>query len=506
MRTALMQQLRRGAPSELPARAARAWAAFESALARDSVWIGAIAFAATLQVSLIVTHIPWLDELQALLIAWQSPDLSALLENLRYEGHPPLWYLLLRGVARVLPFEWVLSALSIAMALAIQALILAKAPFARSERLLLVLSEFALIEFGTISRSLALGALMVVAAASFWRSRLAWLAIALLPMCDFLFGVLSILLLAVRFRDRLVWLPGLAAWGALSALAAWTVIPASDVVPAEYHMTPVIEVTDFVQRIGALALPFQTFLGRLAWDGYPAGGTGGIFATVFLCWLWQRTAPDRLQRTLMFGYIGFCFLFSVLVYPLHLRHLTTIALLLIILTWITRPAEGRELIRWRIWLVSAAFCGLLTALIMLIRPFDAAPQATALIGKLADGRRPWLSFPANRAPALFASSGIAFVQPEQGCTHSFTRWNHESAIRNGRDLYRAMPGWAERYGQSFLVLERLPRGIPTSLFRPLAPRLRGYDGQGYVIGILGPDLPVKPRAYPPCVPGMRGLP
>jgi hypothetical protein len=40
-------------------------------------------------------HEPWRDELQAFLLGRESHSLSELLNNIRYEGHPPLWHLIL---------------------------------------------------------------------------------------------------------------------------------------------------------------------------------------------------------------------------------------------------------------------------------------------------------------------------------------------------------------------------------------------------------------------------
>lgn len=62
-------------------------------------WFAILGLLAAVQIWLVLSHRPWLDEYQALQIALQSPDFSALLENLRYEGHPPLWYLILRAAS-----------------------------------------------------------------------------------------------------------------------------------------------------------------------------------------------------------------------------------------------------------------------------------------------------------------------------------------------------------------------------------------------------------------------
>ncbi|HVE71253.1 MAG TPA: hypothetical protein VNI54_07790 [Thermoanaerobaculia bacterium] len=52
-----------------------------------------------------VAHEPWWDEAQAWLIARDSPLLELFTQQLRYEGHPPLWYLILAVPAKLgLPY------------------------------------------------------------------------------------------------------------------------------------------------------------------------------------------------------------------------------------------------------------------------------------------------------------------------------------------------------------------------------------------------------------------
>ncbi|HVG22996.1 MAG TPA: hypothetical protein VND45_02480 [Thermoanaerobaculia bacterium] len=52
-----------------------------------------------------VTHEPWWDEAQAWLVARDAPLPDLLLHEVRYEGHPPLWYLLLAIPAKLgLPY------------------------------------------------------------------------------------------------------------------------------------------------------------------------------------------------------------------------------------------------------------------------------------------------------------------------------------------------------------------------------------------------------------------
>ncbi len=54
-----------------------------------------------LTVITMLAHEMWFDEIQAWLIARDSHDIVDLIHNLRYEGHPALWYLLLMPLTRL---------------------------------------------------------------------------------------------------------------------------------------------------------------------------------------------------------------------------------------------------------------------------------------------------------------------------------------------------------------------------------------------------------------------
>ena len=58
----------------------------DAALERAWLWYGAIALLAAIQISLILLHEPWADELQALMIAQEATDQTELLAWLRGHG------------------------------------------------------------------------------------------------------------------------------------------------------------------------------------------------------------------------------------------------------------------------------------------------------------------------------------------------------------------------------------------------------------------------------------
>ena len=167
-------------------------------LKRNPLCIGAVTAIMALQALLVLNHQPWIDEWQALQISLQSPDLASLLENLRYEGHPPLWYFYLQGIAAIVPARAVLATAQLPIALALQALVLLRLQLPRIDRLLLGCGFLVLFDFGTLSRSLSLGVLLLTLAWLYRDRRWIWPIVALMPLVDFLFGVLSIIVIAVQ--------------------------------------------------------------------------------------------------------------------------------------------------------------------------------------------------------------------------------------------------------------------------------------------------------------------
>src|SRR5579864_5307161 len=69
-------------------------------------------------------HEFWRDEVRALSIAVGAPGLSSLFAQLHGEGHPSLWYLLLRGAYAVYGTKAVLPAVSAVVAAGAVALFL----------------------------------------------------------------------------------------------------------------------------------------------------------------------------------------------------------------------------------------------------------------------------------------------------------------------------------------------------------------------------------------------
>ena len=59
-------------------------------------------------------HEPWLDEAQSWLIATRAGSLAEVFRNRTYEGHPPLWHVMLHYVGLVWPRVEAMQAVAVA--------------------------------------------------------------------------------------------------------------------------------------------------------------------------------------------------------------------------------------------------------------------------------------------------------------------------------------------------------------------------------------------------------
>ncbi|MBO9574598.1 MAG: hypothetical protein J7494_02565 [Sphingobium sp.] len=475
-------------------------------LDHPAAWIGAIIAILCLQLALIITHRPWLDEWQAVLISIQTTDFTALFEQLRYEGHPPLWFFLLRSLSVIAGSpEQTLILANLFYAAVGSFLILRFCPFPRLERLLLLTSEILLIEYFSLSRSLGLGAMLFFWALAAWRSRWVWLPIALLPTCDFLFGILSIILILFHFRDhRTRFGPvGLLLWLSLSIIAAWSVRPAVDVV-SDPPYAGLFGFLRFLQQLGMNILPWQMIDGEPAWNGTPPAFLGILFAPLFVLLCWRVTRSDKVATVLLLGFVLFLGYFTLFVYPLYFRHTSVAALLLIGIAWLRAGKDAPLPREVTLWLAILSVTGILTAGFMLTRPFDTGREAVALIQARGLVDKPWYGFPAYRAITLAGESRMPFGDLETGCTSSFRRWNKRTAIHNRQQFLAQLRKREELAGSFYLVTGFDLKSPPPVLMRRIAYVAPGYDALKYYLWEIGGNAPAK--AVPkPCVSGLRSF-
>ncbi len=108
-------------------------------------------------------HQLWRDELNAWGLAAASHNLRQLFFYIHYEAHPGLWYVLLWSISRLTTSPVLgLKLLQAVIGSAIYLVIALKAPFTRSEKVLLYLSYFVSFEYTVFSRMYGLLFLLVL--------------------------------------------------------------------------------------------------------------------------------------------------------------------------------------------------------------------------------------------------------------------------------------------------------------------------------------------------------
>lgn len=127
---------------------------------------------AAAHLGMAVVHEPFFDEAEAWQIARSVTLKTLFLETTHYEGHPPLWHLVLLPFAKAgAPYELSLALISLAFTGTAVFLILWYAPFPRLVRLLLPFTYFFFYQYGVISRVYCVMTLAFVLAAMAYRRR-----------------------------------------------------------------------------------------------------------------------------------------------------------------------------------------------------------------------------------------------------------------------------------------------------------------------------------------------
>ncbi|MDZ8184373.1 MAG: hypothetical protein RMX96_05845 [Nostoc sp. ChiSLP02] len=154
---------------------------YTSRLPFNSPWFIIIIFS-TLGLIGILNHSMWRDELNPWLIVRDSKSFGDLIANIRYEGHPVLWYFSLAFLRKIVDnpaivqiFHWVITVVSVS-------LFCLYSPFNYRQKLLFSFGYFAFYEYLLISRNYAFSMLFVFTFCTIFSSRkitYAYLAILL---------------------------------------------------------------------------------------------------------------------------------------------------------------------------------------------------------------------------------------------------------------------------------------------------------------------------------------
>jgi len=136
----------------------------------------------------LFAHSIWLDEAQALLIGRDSDSLGALYDHMRLEGHPLLWNLLLFVVTHTVTHTYAaLQVLHLMICTTSVYLFVRYSPFRLPAKILIVFGYYLLFEYNLISRSYALGILLLFICCVLMSHPVKyryWIGVVLFLMCN----------------------------------------------------------------------------------------------------------------------------------------------------------------------------------------------------------------------------------------------------------------------------------------------------------------------------------
>ena len=324
--------------------------------ARDrALRIGLYAAWAAFTLYLVLNHTFWRDEVRALTIALDGDSLGAMLRGLHGEGHPAIWYLLLRGAHALVPIREVLPAVAWLVAAAATALFVFRSPFRPAMIALILMSGFALYEYPVVARNYGIAMLAMFALAVLYpryRDRGVTIGIVLVILCntnvpaDLLAAAFLLFwLVELVCEEGLKWGPkyrlfllnaGLAALGAVLCFVT--------VFPTVHDAAPIV----IPRGIGlATTIAKAVFIPALSFSDLLPPGVRGNAATaalfdivIFGSLLGLARSPAALLSALA-ALVGFE-LFCQLIYPGYYRHECLFIVFLITLYWLVANGRGGD--------------------------------------------------------------------------------------------------------------------------------------------------------------------
>lgn len=121
----------------------------------------------------MISHEMWRDEHQAWLVARDANSLPQLLDNMNYEGNPALWHFFLFWITRISHDAVYMQAFHLVIATSFIFIFNRYAPLSNLHKILFSFGYFALYEYAVISRSYALGILLVFGICALYKNRTA---------------------------------------------------------------------------------------------------------------------------------------------------------------------------------------------------------------------------------------------------------------------------------------------------------------------------------------------
>lgn len=294
-------------------------------------------FVATL--TLVVHHVPWRDEVRAWSLMLQGDSWPGMFRAVQGEGHPYLWYILLRAGHLLFGVKEVLPALGLLVATAAAALLALRAPFRLALIAVLLFSLHLGFAYSVVSRNYGISALvMFIIAANYQRVKnTPLLGVLLLLLCNtnapsvLLAGALLLYRMvevaaerpSLRSREvRMILVNGLLLLlGALFCFLA--VYPPVNDAAAAVNKVPLTSITAVQSVVDA-----DRSFGALGFDNML--WAANLFILISLG-VFVRSRPAMVAALVAFVVLKLFFFF---VFPAAYRHAALFLMFLVALLWI----------------------------------------------------------------------------------------------------------------------------------------------------------------------------
>ena len=345
-------------------------------------------------------HEMWRDELQAWNIVLKSNSIFDLFYNIRYEGHPVLWFLIIWPFSKFTSSPYLIQIIHFCFSVLSAYLIVFKSPLSTLEKIAVLFSYFLFFEYALISRNYIIGVFLMLCIAYCWKNyRLNILPIGILLFLLFqcsafmtLIAAAILLILIIRlYFDHAVFLVkniaaiclGLAG----GILFLYTTFPQADSSYAtiwNLHFWPGLFISVMAKmNMGLLPVPiFKTaFWETRIIQNDIINGIIGITIWLALLWIWRKNIIIFVFLLSSFGLIA---LFLYLKPLGGMRHYGHLSLALIFVYWISyydnyQPQKVKFLFRF-IFLLQVCI-GLFAAFEDWNHPFSNAKNVAAFIKK-----------------------------------------------------------------------------------------------------------------------------
>jgi hypothetical protein len=315
----------------------------------------ALLFAAWVAITLMLVaqHVFWRDEVRAFSFALQGDNVVDMLRRLHGEGHPAIWYLLLRGAHAIVPVREVLPAVNYLLALAAAALFAFRAPFRLPMIALVLFSSFSLTEYPVAARNYSITVLLLFALAHLYpryrdRGPAIGLLLALLcntnvPACLMAAAFLLFWLVELVGEEGLRWNRKYGLFVLNAALAAIGAAICFVTVYPTMHDAAVVHLAGGITpgTIGRIL-----FLPAYSWwaltpPGLPSTPlVGALFAAVVVgCVFGLVRAPGAFLSSLAV-LVTFELLFQLVYYPTSYRHQALYLVYLVTMYWLVEQGRG----------------------------------------------------------------------------------------------------------------------------------------------------------------------